>query len=34
MEQAWVTETAAKGLPAEKYMTRLRELRDQYQKKQ
>ena len=33
MEQQWVTETAAKGLPAEKYMARLRELRDQFEKK-
>ncbi|MEO7852457.1 MAG: TRAP transporter substrate-binding protein [Rubrivivax sp.] len=32
MEQQWVTETAAKGLPAEKYMARLRELRDQFAK--
>jgi len=33
MEQQWVTETAAKGLPAEKYMARLRALRDQFEKK-
>jgi TRAP-type C4-dicarboxylate transport system substrate-binding protein len=33
MEQQWVSETAAKGLPAEKYMARLRELRDQFAKK-
>jgi len=32
MNAAWVKEAAAKGLPAEKYLARLRELRDQYMK--
>ena len=33
MEDQWVSEAAAKGLPAARYMTRLRELRDQFSKK-
>jgi TRAP-type C4-dicarboxylate transport system substrate-binding protein len=33
MEDQWVTEMNAKGLPAAKYMARLRELRDQFAKK-
>jgi TRAP-type C4-dicarboxylate transport system substrate-binding protein len=33
MEQQWVAETKAKGLPADKYLARLRELRNQFEKK-
>jgi TRAP-type C4-dicarboxylate transport system substrate-binding protein len=32
MEEEWVTEMTAKGLPAKKYMARLYELRDQFAK--
>ena len=32
MEAEWVKEMTAKGLPAEKYLARMRELRDQYMK--
>ncbi len=34
MEDEWVTEMTAKGLPAAAYLKRLRELRDQFAKKQ
>jgi TRAP-type C4-dicarboxylate transport system substrate-binding protein len=33
MEEQWVTEMTAKGLPAARYLARLRELRDQFSKK-
>lgn len=33
MTQKWIAEMNAKGLPAEKYLKRLRELRDQFSKK-
>ncbi len=33
MEDQWVTEMSAKGLPAARYLARLRELRDQFSKK-
>lgn len=33
MEAAWIAEMSAKGLPAERYMARLYELRDQFAKK-
>jgi TRAP-type C4-dicarboxylate transport system substrate-binding protein len=33
MEAEWVTEMTAKGLPAARYLVRLRELRDQFSKK-
>jgi TRAP-type C4-dicarboxylate transport system substrate-binding protein len=32
MEGQWITEMSAKGLPAERYLSRLRELRDQFAK--
>jgi TRAP-type C4-dicarboxylate transport system substrate-binding protein len=32
MEDEWVKEMTAKGLPAAKYLARMRELRDQYMK--
>lgn len=34
MEEQWVSEMNAKGLPAVRYLARLRELRDQYKKQQ
>jgi len=34
MEADWIKEMSAKGLPAERYLKRLRELRDQFAKKQ
>ncbi len=34
MEEAWVAEMTAKGLPAVEYLTRLRELRDQFANQQ
>ena len=30
MEEEWITEMTAKGLPAKKYIARLYELRDQF----
>jgi hypothetical protein len=32
MVDEWVVQMSGKGLPAEKYVTRLRELRDEYAK--
>lgn len=34
MEEQWVAEMSGKGLPAARYMTRLRQLRDQFAKQQ
>jgi hypothetical protein len=33
MEEQWVAEMSAKGLPAARYLARLRQLRDQFAKR-
>ena len=33
LAEQWVQETSAKGLPAEKYLARLRALRDRFEKR-